>query len=111
MHNGNFWLGSLLIVVFIIGKDLYICGFQRSFYPSAALIIQEVGIYPVTYAAIVSPLPFLPFSPLKIYLLDMQAESCPERPTFPGLELQYKREVGYQPFSCDSRSFSNISSW
>jgi hypothetical protein len=42
MNNGNFWLGSLLIVVTVIGKDLYLCGFQRCFYPTAPQIIQEV---------------------------------------------------------------------
>lgn len=43
MHNGNFWLGSLVIVVFIIGKDLYICGIQRSLRPNSSQIIQEAS--------------------------------------------------------------------
>jgi hypothetical protein len=42
MNNGNFWLGSLVMVVAVIGKDLCLCSFQRFFYPTAAQTIQEV---------------------------------------------------------------------
>jgi hypothetical protein len=42
MSNGSFWLGSLLIVASVTGKDLYICGLQRDLRPDPAQIIQEV---------------------------------------------------------------------
>jgi magnesium-transporting ATPase (P-type) len=43
MLNGNFWLGSLIIVVVILAKDLYLCGLQRNFDPNSPQIIQEVS--------------------------------------------------------------------
>lgn len=42
MKNGNFWLGSLLIVVVVLAKDLYLCGLQRNFDPNSPQIIQEL---------------------------------------------------------------------
>mmetsp|Transcript_9092 Transcript_9092/g.13680 ORF Transcript_9092/g.13680 Transcript_9092/m.13680 type:complete len:1228 (+) Transcript_9092:73-3756(+) len=44
MYNGNFWLGSLIIVFVILGKDLYVLGIQRSFLPKSPQIIQEIYI-------------------------------------------------------------------
>lgn len=44
MYNGNFWLGSLIIVFVVIGKDLYLCGLQRNFDPNSPQIIQEISL-------------------------------------------------------------------
>jgi hypothetical protein len=42
LGEGNFWLGLLIIVFVLIGKDLYLSGLQRNFDPSSAQIVQEV---------------------------------------------------------------------
>jgi hypothetical protein len=42
LGRGNFWLGCLIIIFVIIGKDLYLCGLQRNFDPTSPQIIQEV---------------------------------------------------------------------
>lgn len=38
----NFWIGLLLICTIVVGKDIYLCGLQRSFDPSSAIIVQEL---------------------------------------------------------------------
>jgi hypothetical protein len=42
LANGSFWLGLLLLIGLIIGKDVYLNGLQRSFDPKAPHVIQEV---------------------------------------------------------------------
>jgi hypothetical protein len=91
MSNGSFWLGSLLIVVVVTGKDLYICGLQRDLRPDSSQIIQEVSHHRMTPSS--HPVDLLP-ARVKICLSDSsQAESRAEQGSFPGVELQHTREV------------------
>lgn len=42
LSNGTFWMGLLILIVIINGKDIYVCGLSRSFDPRAYHVIQEV---------------------------------------------------------------------
>ena len=45
LGQGNFWLGMIIIIYVIIGKDLYLNGLQRNFDPTSAQIVQEVSVF------------------------------------------------------------------
>lgn len=42
MYNGSFWLGMLLLVCGIIGKDILVEGLSREIAPTQEQIVQEV---------------------------------------------------------------------
>jgi hypothetical protein len=44
LHSGTFWMGLLLLIAVISGKDVYMCALGRSFDPKPFQVIQEVCI-------------------------------------------------------------------
>lgn len=42
LSSGTFWMGLLLLIVVINGKDVYMCALGRSFDPKPYHVIQEV---------------------------------------------------------------------